>query len=163
MPLASTPPTSVRKSGSSRLFGDVTLTGGSNITLTQSGKDISIVAALSSKIITFTRDMTAATGNVAYTGVGFQPTSLIVLADVSTAQGSIGFSDSSKAVYCWEKDADGNIYTVANALVYLTNTTVGNRQQIDSIVSYDSDGFTVNWAKTGSPTGTANIRVLAYK
>lgn len=33
------------KSGSSKLYGDITLSGGSNVTLTQSGQDISIAAA----------------------------------------------------------------------------------------------------------------------
>lgn len=36
--------TSVAKSGSTKLNGDVTLTGGTNVTLTQSGQDISIAA-----------------------------------------------------------------------------------------------------------------------
>ncbi len=36
---------SIAKNGSAQLFGDVTLTGGSNITLTQAGNDISIAAS----------------------------------------------------------------------------------------------------------------------
>lgn len=42
------------KAGSTGLIGDVTLSAGANITLTQSGQDIAITAAASSSSITFT-------------------------------------------------------------------------------------------------------------
>ena len=45
MPLQRRNVHSVAKSGSTPLSGDVTLTGGTNVTLTQSGNDISIAAA----------------------------------------------------------------------------------------------------------------------
>lgn len=38
-------PTSVHKSGSAALFGDITLSQGTNVTLTQTGNDISIAAS----------------------------------------------------------------------------------------------------------------------
>lgn len=48
MPKHQIPRTSIAKAGSSQLTGDVTLTGGANVTLTQSGQDISIAATSSS-------------------------------------------------------------------------------------------------------------------
>src|SRR6185369_15078487 len=45
MPVVTRDVKSLAKSGSAKLKGDVTLTGGSNITLTQSGQDITIAAA----------------------------------------------------------------------------------------------------------------------
>ncbi len=44
-PTAANPVTSIRKAGDTLLTGDVTLTGGTNITLTQSGQDISIASS----------------------------------------------------------------------------------------------------------------------
>lgn len=38
-------PSTVRKSGSARLFGDITLSQGANVTLTQTGNDIAIAAS----------------------------------------------------------------------------------------------------------------------
>lgn len=49
---AATGVTSINKTGSAALVGAVTLTGGSNVTLTQSGQDISIAAAGSSGTVT---------------------------------------------------------------------------------------------------------------
>lgn len=54
---------SIAKAGSSALFGDVTLTGGTNVTLTQSGNDISIAASGSgSGALTFIASATVAAG-----------------------------------------------------------------------------------------------------
>ncbi|MCE5227131.1 MAG: hypothetical protein LLG05_14895, partial [Porphyromonadaceae bacterium] len=55
------------------------------------------VAALSSKIITATRDMTSASGDVSYTGVGFMPTSIVCFGAISgTYSFFVGSADSSK-------------------------------------------------------------------
>jgi hypothetical protein len=55
-----------------------------DLTATQAAAIIgSVGGALKNKMITITRDLTVASGNVAYTGVGFQPTSCI-------AQGQVG-------------------------------------------------------------------------
>ncbi len=43
--MPATPVTSINKTGASALTGAVTLTGGTNVTLTQSGQDISIAAS----------------------------------------------------------------------------------------------------------------------
>lgn len=50
-------------------------------------------SVLQSKVISFTRDLTAATGSVAYTGVGFKPTCLVAIAYVNaTTTFTVGFS-----------------------------------------------------------------------
>ena len=57
-----------------------------------------IEESLTSKIITDSRDMTAVSGDVAYTGVGFKPSVILAFASDGAAASSIGFSDSAKTV-----------------------------------------------------------------
>ena len=137
---------------------------------TKVARNAAIAAAgLSSKIITATRDTAAASGDVEYTGVGFQPTSLVSFAYVSiTAPGataninSIGFADSSKACK--------NVYIVATSTGVASN---GNSaylidwdytvRQYAIVKSFDADGFTLTWTKVNSPTGTGTLYFLCLK
>lgn len=60
--------TSVAKTGSTKLNGDVTLTGGTNVTLTQSGQDISIAASGGGGGSGFTTVGDATTGTACFDG-----------------------------------------------------------------------------------------------
>ena len=113
---------------------------------------------LSSKVITASRDLSAANGNVAYTGVGFKPTSIFAFGVVSGEVGdqSIGFGDSAKGAYTIE----GNNTPQGN-LLYMTSS-IGNAATAD-IASYDADGFTLTWTKVSSPTGTAQLRFICFR
>lgn len=109
----------------------------------------------------FTRDMTAASGNVAYTGVGFTPKALIFF----SAGGSNfdllswGFSTSGVGVSTTIYDTASQTSAVDNALALYDS---GSTAQFLDLVSYDADGFTVTWTKAGSPgAGTGQIMYLA--
>jgi hypothetical protein len=39
----------------------------------------------------------------------------------------------------------------------------GGNYQTCKVTSFDSDGFTVTWTKTGSPTGTATVTYTAIR
>lgn len=120
---------------------------------------------LSSKVLIITRDLTAANGNVSYTGVGFQPTCLIVLSAISTSAiiaSSWGIADSAKNISTVWHYTDGTFGTASNSLV-LVAAGAGAYQQITAIVSYNADGFTLTWAKTGAPTGTLTISILCLR
>ena len=141
--------------------------GASGAVLTSSGNTIvpvfSSAGALSSIILTATRDMTAASGNVAYTGAGFKPTSIICLSSSGTAGAvgtSWGYSDSAKTATALVLQGNGN-YSIQARLSYMEPVT-GNVQDA-SIATYDTDGFTLTWTKTATPTGTATLRFLCYK
>lgn len=120
---------------------------------------------LQSKVITFTRDLTAATGNVAYTGVGFKPTCLIMLAFVNaTATHAVGFgaSDGSSAIM----DFYGNsLVTGGTSGIMQIQLADGSaaKYQFGQILSFDSDGFTLSWTKNGLPTGLATVMVLCLR
>lgn len=117
------------------------------------------------KIITFTRDTSAAGANVAYTGVGFKPTTLIGFAGIAgTAKYSLfGFADASTARAVADSAAvSAGTYDDTGALFYVVNSA-GSNYTTAVISTFDADGFTLAWAKTGSPTGTINCYVLAMR
>lgn len=117
---------------------------------------------LVSKIISTTRDMTAASGDVSYTGVGFTPTALICLSnvDAGTNTHSIGVADSALAEAHLGRLANGNNYTEA---LLLTAETSSNNYQTAVVKTFDADGFTLTWAKTNSPTGTLKLTFLCFR
>lgn len=126
---------------------------------------------LSSKVYSFTRDMTAASGNVSYSGVGFKPTCLIVIGTIADTQlqaAAWGISDSSKNIGSlwganWAYGTDYEETAEPTPILLSVQSDGDNNQQIDSVASYDTDGFTLHWAKTGEPTGMIKVYVLCLK
>jgi hypothetical protein len=120
-------------------------------------------ASFSSKVLSITRDLATASGDVAYTGVGFQPTSIVALSVLSSTHGnSVGFADSSKTgrgVAQYTTTA----YTETTSPIHIYTGSAGDTYQSAVVLSYDADGFTLTWTKTGSPTGTAAIYLLCLK
>lgn len=127
--------------------------------------DAGVNTRLKSKLISATREMTASSGNVAYTGVGFMPTAIMAIASTGASGAapatpmSIGFTDSSKIA--------GNVSSVGvdtfavegNYLILLYQ---GANFQYANVNSFDADGFTLTWTKGSSPTGIAYIRFLCF-
>lgn len=114
------------------------------------------------KILEGSRDLTAASGAVAYTGLGFQPTGIIVLAGINGAvHQSWGFANSVITSGIVHMVYDTTLLSaVANRLIHLQPSSGNN--QIAVLTSYDADGFTLTWTKTGSPTGTGTLLFLCY-
>jgi len=115
---------------------------------------------------TLSRDMTAASGNVAYTGIGFRPSYILFLAGVTaTAAISIGFDDNinterhlanlhEQTPDTWQVGGSSciNVRTASSAV------------QIAVISSFDSDGFTLTWTKFNSPpAGTLTAQFTVFK
>jgi len=108
------------------------------------------------KIITATRDLSDAAGDVQYTGVGFVPSSIEVLATDEDDEDCWGRCDEDKNVACiYNSTAKGEVRYDDNYLIY--GYPGGSDYQRASVKSFDSDGFTLTWSKTGSPTGTMKI------
>lgn len=113
------------------------------------------------KAVTFTRDMTTATGTQAVTGVGFTPTAIVFVYTISgTAQEGVGFSDSSKAGRNRNYLSPTGWFVGAQAIS--ASVSSGN-YQIGDVSTYDSDGFTISWTKAGSPTGTLTVYALCLR
>jgi hypothetical protein len=117
--------------------------------------------ALQTKLISTTRDMTAASGNVSYTGAGFTPTAAWVVSAIAFGVECVGHADSARSA--------GVRYSLPGANtnypsgVFFTLETASGNLQSATIASYDSDGLTLTWTKTASPTGTASIYFLVAR
>ena len=107
---------------------------------------------------TFTRDVSAAGGDVSYTGIGFTPKAIIFLGCIAGAA-SFGVGIASAV--------SGNSQTTnptgsSRATTAVIFEPVSGNYQTASIASMDADGFTLTWAtKVGVPTGTVNATYLA--
>jgi len=115
--------------------------------------------SLSSKTITFNRDTTAAGADVAYTGVGFTPTCILLFAVLGNVSWSTATFDSAKTAQAVFQVFGG----VGNSNGGLILESSANNYQQAIVKTYDADGFTLTWSKTNSPTGTGNIVALCFK
>ena len=110
---------------------------------------------------TFERDLTAATGTVGYTGVGFTLGAIIFIGVKNTAvQSSIGFSNGTGNMSIQERTSNGYSFDPASSM-YIDDGS-GNLQK-GSVLSVNSNGYVISWTKTGSPTGTASFMYLAIR
>ena len=110
----------------------------------------------------FSRTMSASSGDVSYTGVGFKPSVIIFLSVYINTSSSIGFDDGSSSVVVLDYNYSGNPHTIeSNKSVWLWPAS-GNHQLM-RIKTMDADGFTGTWTKTGSPTGTGTVYYLAMR
>jgi hypothetical protein len=125
----------------------------------------SVGGALKTKIITITRDTTAATANVAYTGVGFTPTAMLALGGIgaSNTEYQVLFAMSDSSLTAKNMFLGATLTGAQGATFLLIQNGAGSGNQAATVVSYDADGFTLAWTKTGSPTGTATIYVMCLR
>ena len=121
-------------------------------------------ATLRSRVITFSRNLAAASGQVAYTGVGFRGTAIILIGTDNAQLVSVGVGDVQVATASIVRRYNSAIpeysYRGATAselgIIWVTNS---DYHEID-LVSFDNDGFTLNYTKVGAPTGTAVLAAL---
>jgi len=113
------------------------------------------------KILPFTRLSDAASGDVAYTGVGFKPSYIIFIVNLpDSATGSIGF-DNGTAHVCIANEhlSSANLwYSTQSYSIYQIFSTT--QLQAAVVKTCDADGFTLTWTKGGSP-GSATINGYA--
>ena len=115
----------------------------------------------------YTRLFQTAAGDVAYTGVGFKPSLLhIVASSQDVTSRSWGMDDGTTHLcnfvqYTAHTSGTPGANTSNESIyVHLTATT-GQRAHV---ISMDSDGFTLRWTHIGSPgTATMAIMVTAFR
>ena len=116
-----------------------------------------------SKVLFFGFDI-ATTGTLAVTGVGFQPTAIIV----------VGATNSDgMASWCFVDDngLDKAIYRLDSASVdqfswedRFYNLVFGaSRRAYADFTSFDSDGFTITRYRQGSDSGTVGVQVICLR
>lgn len=120
--------------------------------------------AISAKVGSFTRDLTAASGAQAVTGVGFTPKAVVFLSAVSSsAEMSVGATDGANMGYLEDQqNITGATWLAGSgAVIGLVQSNVDFSRAV--IASMDADGFTLTWTKTGAPAGTGTVLFLALR
>ncbi len=109
-----------------------------------------------------TRDLAAATGDVAYTNYGFTPRGLFIFAFLNINNASSwGASDPAKAMISWAFVSPTTITPSITKVVNCTN--VAGDGQTALVKSYDVDGFTLTWTHLGAGVGTVLLTVAAIR
>ena len=112
-------------------------------------------------VTALTRDMTAATGAVAYTGFGFTPKAVYIMATVGAVSMSGGFAAGVSYDGITRAGSTG-VFLNSGQLIRIYDGT-DTAYQSGVLTSFDSDGITITWTKTNSPTGTATCVLLAWR
>lgn len=108
-----------------------------------------------------TRAMNAASGDVSYTGYGFQPVGLLILSTRLMYGGSIGSSEPALAEHClYRVYADSEVLS-GPYIIWQQAGSLGYQNAV--LKTYDADGFTLTWVKSGTATGDFNFLVFAFK
>lgn len=106
-----------------------------------------------------TRALNGATATVAYTGLGFKPTSIEFLAAVDgtneRSHGFAGLTNGGIVSKCMNTDSAGANLSSSDCIKIIRNSA-GNEQKA-TVASFDNDGFTLNWVLVGAPPGNTLI------
>ena len=114
------------------------------------------------KLVIHSADPSTVAGNVAYGGVGFRPSSIVFVCRAS-AQASWGMSDSGLGSGVVTSYNNLPVYSVSGGQV-IWHLYDSSNYTFGAIASYDADGFTLTWAKTGTvPSVTLYILALCFR
>jgi len=118
------------------------------------------------KVASYTRDMAAGSGSVAYAGINFKPSAIILLCIIDSVDNiwsfSLGFSDLTLNVSISQHVFEFPVVFSSDSYVVNFLLTDDDYQRA-SVASFNSDGFNLAWTKVGSPTGTLKIKCLAIR
>lgn len=115
---------------------------------------------------TFNRDNDAATGLVAYGGVGFTPSYIMFFAVDHSFAGrmSLGFDDNSTQISISDSSgvtADEWDFQSSDSLYFIESS---GKAQGGELNSFFSDGFRIDWTRTGvTAAGTQTIMYWAFR
>jgi hypothetical protein len=120
---------------------------------------------LKSKVKLSTYNLATASGDVAYTGIGFTPTSMICFANVDGSAGgfSIGVVDSAKLNNQILRNNNTLFYINGGGVAFIGIDPGTGNTSFAIVKSYDADGFTLTWTRGGTNTGTANLIFLCFR
>ena len=113
------------------------------------------------KVGAFTYNLATASGNLSTTGVGFKPSAIIFFNPGSGGtDGSWGLAEGTSN-YCTFQVAGAALSSDSTVCIYFYQGA-GTRNY-GGLFSFDADGFTLSWTKTGAITGTVTIGYLALR
>ena len=113
------------------------------------------------KIGSFTRDLTAASGDASITGVGFKPSNVIFISGWNNNSFAVGFDNGTSAFH-GVTVAGSCFHGTVGSIRFVTS---GGADATDGkIKSLDSDGFTVTYTLSNSQSGqTGTIYYIAFR
>jgi hypothetical protein len=127
----------------------------------------SVGGTLKSNTIQFTRDLTSASGDVSYTGMGFLPTMCIFSGAVGGSLTQyltiVSVSDSAKNSIAVNLQASQIVAPGNGTNVLVFGDATGANFNNAIVKTYDADGLTLTWTKIATPTGTATIRATCMR
>lgn len=113
------------------------------------------------KVLSFSRDMTAASGDVTYTGTDFTSKLLIAIGSFTGGtikSSSVGGTDGT-TTFCKSIDNAGNTSFTGDTIVAWD--TYPTKNQGGTISSITSTGFVITWTKASTPSaGTFYFSVI---
>ena len=114
------------------------------------------------KVITGTRAMNGASGDISYIGVGFKPKAIIAFAQFNTglseSKGAVGDDKVEGCIFLLPSANQQGIHDSAKLIrVYQTWST---QFQKADLKSFDDDGFTLTWELGGTTGGTIGLIFL---
>lgn len=111
-------------------------------------------------VVAATRDLTADTADVSYTGAGFTPVAVLAVGGIDGAAFNIAVGYASSTT------AEGGAGLIVNSpvavganLIY-SGTTYGTDYQTGNLKSLDANGCTIAWTKNASPSGTFTFYLI---
>jgi hypothetical protein len=120
------------------------------------------------KYMASTRGFSADSGDVSYTGVGFKPSAILAICGIASGNAvmSIGFAGGTGTNGGSLADSNaiaaGSYQTSASFFILLIESP--GKYITAQIKTFDSDGFTLTWARTGSTTAvTINLQFLCFR
>lgn len=101
------------------------------------------------------------TGDIAYTGIGFEPTFIEINSVLRGTLGtSTGFGDSVTSNGVYTGSAGTWSYSNTNVATLIASLGV---ESSASLASLDADGFTLNWVKFGAQINFADLIVRCIR
>ncbi len=116
------------------------------------------------EIVLASKNLADATGTQAITGAGFAPVAVFAIGDVTNStKASWGFAENTGS------SESASIGTPPFAASFGDNSALisayvdGSNYQLATVTTWGSDGITLTWTKTGSPTGTFSFYLLCVR
>ena len=111
-----------------------------------------------------TRDASVATGTQAITGIGFKPKAVVSFS-VGTSgggdQASVSGTSDGTLNKCLETGITGQNFFQGSFLGIWRTAEGGGDFQSCVVSTFDTDGLTLSWTKSGTPTGTISFYGMA--
>lgn len=113
------------------------------------------------KIISGSRDIAAASNDVAYTGAGGTPKAVIAIGALAATKCiQMGFADQASASLNANIGLIGDTGTSSIDGKLMDFYATASAYSRAHVKSFDADGVTLTWEKVSTPTGTANFYLL---